>query len=184
MINRNGQQTRCAFQLLRNRSGATAVEFALIAPLLIAIYFGAVELSSGFAVNRQVSLVTSTAASLIAKQSAITTAQMSDYLSASTAIMSPYSDSGIKITVSCLSVASGQGTVSWSATLNGTARAAGSTVTVPSAVSGESKLVLSEVSYPYTPVVGYYLVGGLTLSGTVYSTVRLTTAPTYNGTAC
>ena len=184
MIGRWDRGLHTLVGLLRDPIGATAVEFALIAPVMIAVYFGAVEISSGFAVNRQVSLVTSTAASLVAKQSTITTSQMSDYLSASTAIMSPYSATGITVTVSCLSITSGKATVSWSKTLNGTARAAGSTVSVPTAVSGNSKLLLSEVSYPYTPVVGYYITGSLTLSGTIYTTPRLTTAPTYNGTAC
>jgi Flp pilus assembly protein TadG len=59
------------FNLLQDRTGAIAVEFALILPIMIAVYLGTVEMSSGFAAYRQMSLVTSTAATLVAKQSSI-----------------------------------------------------------------------------------------------------------------
>jgi Flp pilus assembly protein TadG len=172
------------FKLLHDRAGATAVEFALILPIIVAIYLGTVEMSQGFAAYRQVSLVTGTAASLVAKQSSITATQMSDYLNASTAIMAPFPVSGITITVSCISIASGRATVSWSATLNGTARTVGSTASVPTAFSGKSKVVLSEVSYPYTSVVAYYISRTLPLSWSLYTSPRMTAAPSYNGTAC
>jgi Flp pilus assembly protein TadG len=170
--------------LLHARAGATAVEFALILPIMISIYLGTVEMSNGWAAYRQVSLVTGAAASLVAKQSSITTSQMSDYLSASTAIMTPFAATGITVTVSCISVASGKATVSWSSTLNGTARAKGSTVSIPSAFSSKSKIVLNEVTYPYTSIVGYYISTTLPLSWSLYKSPRLTSAPSFNGTAC
>src|SRR5215831_19212554 len=150
IVRANNEKLSGFCNLLHDHAGSTAVEFALILPIMISIYLGTVEISNGWAAYRQVSLVTGAAASLVAKQSSITTSQMSDYLNASTAIMSPFTVTGITVTVSCISIASGKATVSWSSTLNGTARAKGSTVSIPSAFSSKSKLVLSEVSYPYT----------------------------------
>ena len=55
--------------------------------------------------------------------------------------------------------------------MGGTARSAGSTVTIPSALAvPSSQLVFSEVSYPYTPTVGYTITGTLTLSDHMYMT--------------
>ena len=58
--------------------------------------------------------------------------------------------------------------VQWSATRNGTARATGSVYSFPGtatalAVKG-SWLLFAEVSYDYTPTVGYTISGTLTLS--------------------
>ena len=46
-----------------------------------------------------------------------------------------------------------------------------------------SWLLLSEVSYAYTPTVGYTITGTLTLSDKMYMSPRIT-APTYGVTTC
>ena len=62
--------------------------------------------------------------------------------------------------------------------MNGTARTAGSTVTLPSAdlVAPSSSLVWSEVSYSYTPVVGYTITGTLPLSDQMFMSPRISAA--------
>ena len=45
------------------------------------------------------------------------------------------------------------------------------------------QLLLSEVSYDYTPTIGYTITGTLTLSDKMYMSPRIT-APSYGGTAC
>jgi Flp pilus assembly protein TadG len=83
-------------------------------------------------------------------------------------------------TVSCLKFdANTNVTVVWSATLNGTARAAGSTVTIPSALAvAGTQLLFAEASYAYTPIVGYTISGMLTLSDKMYIALRIT-APSF-----
>lgn len=166
----------------RDHRAVAAVEFALILPLMLALYLGGVEFSNGFAMQRQVSLIASTVANLTGQATTLATSDATNILNASTAIIAPYSTSGLAVSVSCLSISStGVVSVSWSATLNATAP---TTVTVPSglAVPG-SKLIYSQVSYPYTPNLGYIITGTLTLSDHMYQAPRIS-APTYNGTAC
>ena len=43
-------------RLCRDRRGVSAVEFAMVAPLMIALYLGCVEISDGVAVDRKVTL--------------------------------------------------------------------------------------------------------------------------------
>ena len=168
-----------------DRRGVSAVEFAMLLPLMVALYLGSVEISDGVAIDRKVTLTAGAVANLTAQSTALATADMTNIFNASTAIISPYSASGLKIVVSCISISSaGKATVSWSATLNGSARATGSAITIPSALAvPSSQLIFSEVSYPYKPVVGYTITGTLTLSDTMYMSPRIT-APTYNSTAC
>lgn len=47
----------------RNRRGASAIEFALIAPLMLGLYIGCVEISEGVA-DRKVTLTAGTLANL------------------------------------------------------------------------------------------------------------------------
>ncbi len=187
-ISTRGQLSR----FTRDRRGVSAVEFAIIAPVMIGLYLGCVEISDGVAADRKVSLVVDALANLSSSSpgTTISTANMSDILNAASSIIAPYSAANLKATVSCLKIdINGAVTVAWSAaTANGTARAAGSAVTIPAALippatSLPASLLFSEASYAYTPAVGYTISGTLTLSDKMYMAPRVS-APTYNNNAC
>jgi hypothetical protein len=113
---------------------------------------------------------------------------MTNILDASSAIISPYSASNLKMTLSCLKMSStGKATVQWSATRNGTARTVGSTYSFSSSNSAlavpNSWLLLAEVTYAYTPTVGYTISGTLNLTDQMFMSPRIT-APTYGVTTC
>jgi len=167
----------------RDRRGVSAVEFALIAPLMIALYLGCVEISDGVAVDRKVSLTAAALANLSAQTSSISSTGMTNILDASSAIIAPYSANKLKITVSCIKIdASKNVSVKWSVTRNGTTLSG--SPTLPSALQvANTQLILAQVSYDYTPVVGYTITGTLTLSDKMYMAPRIS-APSYNGTAC
>lgn len=166
-----------------DRRGVSAVEFALLAPVMVALYLGLVEISDGIGVDRKVSLTASTLANLTAQSSSLTQAEMTNILDASTAIVAPYSSSKLSMTVSCLNIDSNKNvTVKWSVTRNGSARSG--TVSIPSdLIVADSQLILAEASYAYTPVVGYTITGTLNLSDRMYMGPRIS-APSYDGTAC
>jgi Flp pilus assembly protein TadG len=158
-----------------DRRGVSAIEFALLAPLMIGLYLGGVEISQAVGIVRKVTVTAGAIANLSAQATTISDADMTNIMTAATAIMAPYSTSTLKITVSCLTIdATGKVTVSWSDTKNGTARAVGSVVTIPSALAvPNSSLLFSEVSYGYTPAVGYVITGSLNLSDKMYMSPRL-----------
>jgi len=176
---------RTARRFARDRRGVSALEFALVAPLMIGLYLGCAEISDGVAVDRKVSLIASTLANVASQVTTISASDMTNILDASSAIVTPYSASNLRATLSCLKIdANSRVTVAWSATRNGTARGTGSSVTVPTAlVVPNSQLLFSEVSYNYTPTVGYTITGTLTLSDHMYMAPRIT-APTYVAATC
>ena len=167
-------------RFLRDRDGVSAVEFALTLPLMIALYFGGAEISQGISIDRKMTLTGGAVANLAAQVQTISNADMTNIFNAASSVMAPYSTSNLKITVSCLNIDStGKVTVSWSDTLNGTARAAGSSVTIPAAlVIPNTSLIYSEVSYDYTPAVAYTITGTLTLTDKMYMAPRLSTTVT------
>lgn len=168
----------------RDRRGVSAVEFAFVAPLLITLYLGCVEISDGVSADRKVSLTAAALANLSAQVTTISSGDMTNILDASSAIIAPYSTGNLEIIVSCLNIdASKNATVKWSVTRNGTARAVGSAYTFDSSTSAldvaNSQLILAEVTYAYTPIVGYTITGTLNLSDHMFMSPRIS-PPTYN----
>jgi Flp pilus assembly protein TadG len=168
-----------------NQDGVSAVEFALLAPMMIGLYLGGVEISEGISVDRKVTLAAGAVANLAAQASTLTVADMTNVLDATSTILAPYSSSPLKIKVSCISIdANKNATVKWSVARNDTARATGSSISLPSALAvASTQLVYGEVSYTYTPTVGYVITGSLNLSDQMYMAPRIS-APAYNSTTC
>jgi Flp pilus assembly protein TadG len=169
----------------RDQRAVSAVEFALLAPLMIGLYLGGVEISEAIGIDRKVTLTAGAIANLSAQVSSITATDMTNIMDAGSAIIAPYSTSTLKITVSCLNIGDDSvPKVKWSETRNGTKLAVNSTVSIPSdLVVKNSQLLYSQVSYSYTPTVGYILTGPLNLSDKMYMSPRIS-APTYGTTSC
>lgn len=162
-------------RLWRDRRGVSAVEFALLLPLMVTLYLGTVEISQGISVDRKVTMTARTVADLVSQSTSINNVGMNDILNASAAVMYPYATGALKVTVSSINIdANSKATVIWSDTYNGTARAVGSTVTVPAAlIVPSSTLIWSEVQYAYKPTIGYVISGTLTLKDQLYMAPRL-----------
>ena len=83
----------------RDRRGVSAVEFALLAPLMIALYLGCAEISDGIGASRKVSLAAATLANLGSQVTTISTSDMTNMLNASSAIITPYAVNNLKATL-------------------------------------------------------------------------------------
>src|SRR5690606_26616325 len=119
-------------RVLRRFFGETravaAVEFAIVLPLMLLLYVGAVEVSTLVTADRRVTTVAATVGDLVSRRNgAISTAQLADYFAASETIIAPFTTAGLTQVVSCLRVtADGRASVVWSRGYNGgVARAAG-----------------------------------------------------------
>lgn len=176
----NGLSRRLA-ALRRDQRGVSAVEFAMLLPLMVTLYLGAVEISQGVAINRKVTLTSRTVADLASQVSSATGSEMTNLLNASASVISPFDASKVKVTVSQVKIdANSNATIDWSETLNGTKRAKGSSVTLPTALKvADSYLIWSEVSYYYTPTIGYVITGSLDLKDQIYMRPRLSDKVTY-----
>jgi Flp pilus assembly protein TadG len=167
--------TGCIRRFSRDTRGVSAVEFALVLPLMLTLYLGSTEVSQAISASRKVTLVSRTVADLSSQNASISAASVTDILSASSVIVSPFAVANLKVTVTCVSVDStGHATATWSKTLNGTARGAGSAVTLPGPLSVNStSLLWSEVQYSYRPTIGYVITGTMTLKDQMYMRPRM-----------
>jgi Flp pilus assembly protein TadG len=162
-------------RLAKDERGVSAVEFAMLLPLMVTLYLGGVEVSQGISIDRKVTLASRTVADLTSQVSSITAAGVTDLLKASAAILAPYPSDKAKITVTSLKIdANSKVTVDWSQSQGGSAHAKGSTPTIPTAlIVPNTSLIWGEVSYEYKPVVGYVLTGTLTLKDQIFMRPRL-----------
>jgi Flp pilus assembly protein TadG len=167
-------------RLASDQRGVSAIEFALVLPLMLTLYFGSVEISQGIAADRKVTLTARTVADLVSQVSSINNSDMTNSLNAASAVMAPYAASNLQVTVTSVLVdANGTATVAWSDTMNGTARAAGSTVTLPAAFAvANTSVIWGEVQYSYKPAIGYVVSGTLTLKDQIYMRPRLSSSVT------
>jgi Flp pilus assembly protein TadG len=158
----------------KDRSGMSAVEFAMLLPLMMTLYLGTSEISQGISINRKVTLTARSLSDLASQPTNITNADMTNILNAASAVVAPYTVSNLKATVSEVTIdANGKATVTWSDTYQGTARSVGSTVTLPTALDvANTSLILGEVTYTYKPPIGYVVTGTLTLKDQMYMRPR------------
>ena len=128
---------RGIFLLIRRlkdaREGAGAVEFAIVAPLLIMIYIGAFEVSVAMTVSRKVSRASSTISDLLTQRTDVTKATLDGMNDVAASIMAPFSTGSYTMKITGISVdADGKATVAWSRDqAAGTPYAKNSTVALP-----------------------------------------------------
>jgi len=171
-------------RFLRADEGLSAVEFALLLPVMLIFYLGGVQVSMAVSTYRLVNLTANTATNLVAQYTTISkTAQTPDILSAATQVMYPVQANdpnvgkNVQVVISLISIDnSGKATVAWSQTLNGTARATGSSVTVPSSMDiANTNILLGETSYAFTAPVDFLKLGTINLSSSLFMVPRAST---------
>lgn len=143
----------------RARGGVSAIEFAMIAPILLLMFMASIELPRAIIIGRRISFAASTMADLISSRDVT---DLADVYAAARAVSSPYdvSRAGIVLTAggiyldglvpvakACSSVAQ-----------NDQARAVGSTIgpAPPGTTTPGDRLVMAEMRMPYGAVFGVF----------------------------
>jgi len=165
-------------RFIEDRRAIAAVEFAVIAPIMLAILAGEYALCDAITVKRRLSNTAHTLGDLIARRSALTSAELSTLMNASAQISAPCVFAKLTVVVAQLTTdASGKTTVAWSRALHGVAPTPGAVVTPPSGMAvANGSLIYTSVTYAHTPVIGQALFGGPNLNSTFYINPRVTSS--------
>lgn len=158
----------------QDRRGVSAVEFALLAPVLLILYFGTAEFCQAFMAQKRLSHVTAQLADITSQDSVVTVDELSDTLAIAGLIMTPYSTTPLLMRISGVTRdANGVAKVDWSQG-NMTALAKDAVVTVPAGLidNGES-IILSEATYVYTSPISSMMKEPITFRRTFYLRPRL-----------
>jgi Flp pilus assembly protein TadG len=180
-----------------------ATEFAIVVPFMLVLLVGGVELGDGMAINVKVSATAHSVADMVTQNTQISVASMQNILTGATAIIAPYPVNNSQLTVTVSEVSSdanGNVTLQWSQSYNGTSFGPGRSslgsstnppygaLTVPTSLNGTAgnannvnnqndqvSFIVSEVSYAYTPNLGYTISGTVNLADSYWLFPRCST---------
>src|SRR5580698_5805594 len=77
-------------KLVGDCNAVAAIEFAMIVPIMLVMFFGTVEFSSAVAVDRKVTLIARTLSDLTSQSLSVADTDLTNFFTASNAIMTPY----------------------------------------------------------------------------------------------
>lgn len=177
-------RTKRALSFAVNRDATSAIEFALVLPVLMLLVFGGYQLNEAVSAYRKVTLTARTVADLTTQYTSMASSDVTTVLNASAQVMTPFNTANLTIVLTEYSTdLTGKTTVTWSKSLNGTPLVAGSTVTLPVNIAQlGTSLVLATTSFSFTPAVAYKLTGPFVMSSQIYMSPRSTQSITYTGT--
>lgn len=147
-------------------AGTAAVEFALVLPIMLMLYIGAVEVSGLITVDRKLQSVAGALGDLVARSdTTIAAATLTDYFQAASGIMTPHSSDGLRqiVTLTQVSADGTQVCVQWSRQYVNHVYGVGPhavncSFTLPLAMRTIAKgkyVVVAEGYYDYPPLYGF-----------------------------
>ncbi len=170
-------------RLAANRSGIAAMEFAVIAPMLIVVFLGGFQTLDAAMVYRKVTDTTVELANITSQYTTMSQTDVNTVLGAAATIMAPYPTVAMSIVLTEVTTDSnGNATVTWSQAFQGTALAQGSTVNMPAGFdTPNTSYILVQSSYQYTPTVGTSIIGPIPISKEVPMLPRASASIPFTG---
>jgi Flp pilus assembly protein TadG len=192
-------------KLWTDADAVAATEFAIVVPFMLVLLIGGFELGTGYSMNVKVSATAHSIADMVSQNTALSTSRMQDILTGASTIIAPYpvnNNAGspiLLVTVSEVSSdASGNLTLQWSQSYNGTSFGPGRTslganapygpLTLPTSLNGavgnvnnpndqndQVSFIVGEASYAYTPGLGYTMSGTVNLGDSYFIFPRCST---------
>lgn len=145
--------------VLKDQKGVAAMEFALIAPILVVLLLGSVDAVFALTAKRKVALATQSVADLAARESDVDRSDLDAIAQLGRLILTPFDVSQSRISVAGIRV-DGTGrtaTVEWSRAsgTNATAPSAGTQINLQSPLGVGTFLVFAETELPYRTILGF-----------------------------
>jgi Flp pilus assembly protein TadG len=189
-----------AGNLAGDRSGAAAVEFALIVPVMFVLFIGSYEVANLVLAYMKLEASAETVADLVAQTRVNTVLQSTDFTSIADLaklVLTPLPTSGtqLKIAYASITYNTGSPVIDWHLEVN-----SATAITVANAGSVESladlgsettgstdSVIVVELTYAYSSPVGYVLSSAYTLTEWAFNRPRyVNCVPTYlnTGSAC
>lgn len=152
-----------ATRILRDVRGTAALEFAELAPILLLMLLGSIEVSRAVSMDRRFGMVTAMTGDLITREATIDDTQLDAIMNIITFLMKPYDSSSLKavvLSVKANPTNAADTKVDWAYSYpNGTPKPANcSAYTLPAnLVAAGGSVVVVETKYSYQPLFLSYI---------------------------
>jgi len=182
----------------RDVSGAAAVEFAFLAPLLLLMLLATIEIGRAINVDREFTSATSTAGDLVAREeylgtsTSAATANLDGMMLSIQHIMQPYDSSSLKLGVYSVRASTTDASdtrVEWAYPFNGmSVPAKCQKYTLPANLVGKGEsVIVVDSSFVFKPLFGDYvpgITGNMTWTDKSYHTPRNSCVDYVKGNNC
>ncbi|WP_425999149.1 TadE/TadG family type IV pilus assembly protein [Caulobacter sp. DWR1-3-2b1] len=159
----------------RDRRGVSAVEFALIAPVMLIFYCGLAELTQAMMAQRRLSNIASSIGDLVAQSPQLSDARLNDIFAIGASVMAPFPTATLRMClVSVSSDATGKDTVDWSENKNSHANCPakgavlGAAVVPVGVLPASHSVIMAKASYGYNSPIKFILPSTLNFYRTFY----------------
>lgn len=191
-------QALCGRDLVGDRTGIAAVEFALLLPVLLTLFIGSYETSGLLLAYLKLEAAAETAADLVAQMQINTIIDggqasdphMSDITTAVGLVMTPLSATNLKISIASITFGNATPKLDWHyETANGATAISltnlpnGVTATTLGTASSTDSVIVAQVVYPYTSPLSGYFNTNYTLTEAAYNRPRYVNCVPYT-TSC
>jgi Flp pilus assembly protein TadG len=149
--------TRRLQRLHRDIRGTAAIEFAELAPLLIVMLLGSIEVSRAVALDRRFGMATAMTGDLVARESTVDNTELTAIMGVISFLMQPYNSSSLKasvISVKASPTDANNTKVDWAWSYNGATKPADcSNYSLPTGIiSAGGSVVVVETQFSYQPL--------------------------------
>jgi Flp pilus assembly protein TadG len=166
---------------VRDEHAVSAVEFALIVPVILVLLIGMVDINEALTVYRKMRQISSTVTDLMAQRSEVTPAEITMTLAGSASLLAPYDTTDLDIVLSVVNVEQAGQTIAWSRAYQATAETKGAVPGFPvpdSLVEHGIQVVAVRVDYTFDTLLSVLLEGilgrsGYTMQDTMYERPRI-----------
>ena len=174
----------------RSERGSAAAEFALIAPVLLTLMLGALEIIDLYRAHSKATLASNAVADLVSRTSAMDNTERDLIFAAANAVLDIYGTGvDVEMVVTSIERDGTDYTVCWSeANGHGTARTAGDAFDIdaegtPPIRDGES-IILAEVGFTYTPRITDLMVSDMRFDRFAFRSPRYVPEIAYGNLNC
>lgn len=166
----------------KNSEGTAAIEFAFIAPLMLATYFGTLEVSRLYIAKNKVETVTETISDLVAQGKTTTKQELADIFSIGSKALSFKESLEYNVVVTAIETQpDNSGTpvsrVIWSESKKGTKKHAVNSIVndLPAGLARNFEtIIMTELYYEHTALFEYFIKGPKSFDRRFYSKPRYT----------
>lgn len=177
----------------RDVRGIAAVEFGFIAPIMLVMLLGAVEITRAVSIDRRLSVVTNMVADLVAREEKLTAADVNAIYDIAEMVMAPYDASVLKMSV--IPVMSSPSNASnvrvYPATTNRPSYNGGaqparcqSYALMTGLLSTNESVIVIEATYRFSPMFVDFMMGTMDWKETAIAKPRKSLCVAFDGATC